>query len=569
MTRGVCEIMNSAVARYRLELLGAFRLHAPDGRRLEIASKKGMALVAMLAMAGHGERTRGWLQDRLWGSRQRAQAQQSLRRELGNLRQVLGTRDQNLVVADHDRVRLDLDLCSVDALEILGGTVSKAEAKRRGEFLEGFDIAGEEAFEDWLREQRQTISEAVDRTQNRSAALAVPAPRSTSDGKPGLALIPTNPAYGSEASALLASLERELVDRVARLRWLSVIAPSTIASLQGGHGDAAAIGAAVGARYQLELNSDHGMPGEISATLVDSSSWRTLLATRLPLGAGPDAQALACRNFVAAIDARLETAEQERVLHKPTGSLEHHERIWRARWHLDRLTRRDADLAEELIAAVAADLPDAPETLIQAGFCRAWRVWAGRGSADEMLHLRRTALRAVAADRFDARGHLLLGMAETWLRQPWRARLALEQAIELNPSLCQAYMQLGSALYLGGDPQAALPPMDTALALNPQDTQIFCVMAERGMVRLMLGDMEDAIESAELALLRRPAYWFAHLVKICALVQQGRLADARAARVELQRAKPSFSTDHVEWLPFTHSKWPDLLRRGLQAAGGH
>ncbi len=86
--------MNVDGVSYRLELMGTFRLQAPTGQRIDIASRKGMALVAMLAMASRGERTRAWLQDRLWGSRQKAQAQQSLRRELGNLRRMLPANDE-------------------------------------------------------------------------------------------------------------------------------------------------------------------------------------------------------------------------------------------------------------------------------------------------------------------------------------------------------------------------------------------------------------------------------------------------------------------------------------------
>jgi tetratricopeptide (TPR) repeat protein len=127
-------------------------------------------------------------------------------------------------------------------------------------------------------------------------------------------------------------------------------------------------------------------------------------------------------------------------------------------------------------------------------------------------------------------------------------------------------MQLGSALYLGGAPESALEPMETALSLSPQDSQIFCVLAERGMVRLMLGDHDGAIESAELALIRRPAYWYAHLIKIAALVRLGRRGDARAARADLYRAKPAFRPEHVDWLPFGHPRWPDRLKQGFHDA---
>ena len=68
------------MARYRLRLLGAFQLIAPNGQRLDVTSKKAIALLGLLASAQTGERWRGWIQDKLWGSRELRQAQASLRR---------------------------------------------------------------------------------------------------------------------------------------------------------------------------------------------------------------------------------------------------------------------------------------------------------------------------------------------------------------------------------------------------------------------------------------------------------------------------------------------------------
>ena len=155
-------------------------------------------------------------------------------------------------------------------------------------------------------------------------------------------------------------------------------------------------------------------------------------------------------------------------------------------------------------------------------------------------------------------------MAETWLRRPERARLALEESIELNPSLCQAYMQLGSALYLGGDPEAAIPAMRTALRLAPHHTQLFCVLAELGMAHLMLSEYREAVKYSDLALIRKPAYWYAHVIKINALIRLGEADLARVAHAELRLAQPGFTLEHVGWLPFAARKWIRFLQEGLE-----
>lgn len=565
---------------HRLELLGTFRLYSNEGERIEIASKKGMALVAMLAVAPGGERTRVWLQDRLWGSRQKEQAQQSLRRELVNLRRIFDPRGVAIIVSDHERVRLDLRQVHVDVLEAASGDILPIgpHAAFTGEFLEGFDIPGEEAFEDWLRDQRQIVRA---RLAQREAAPA-PAGRSPSSaavrelwretprlgGRPAVAVLPFANETGDQELAYLASgISDEIVQRLSRLRWMPVIDPGIGFERASGPADRAATGHALGARYLLE--------GQLSArpealmlavALHDTAEGRLIWSDRLNLPRGVPQEAIdqVMCEVVAALDARIEVAEQERAFQKPVADLSVEDRIWRARWHLNRLTREDAAMAKDLLDQVLSERPNSAEALIQATFCMAWSIWTGRQSEARIREMRAMALRAIGADRFDARGHLLVGMAETWLRRPERARLALEESIELNPSLCQAYMQLGSALYLGGDPQAAIPAMRTALRLAPHHTQLFCVLAELGMARLMLGEHREAVKYSDLALIRKPAYWYAHVIKINALVRLGEIDSARAAHSELRLAQPSFTPSHIEWLPFADRKWIRFLREGLE-----
>jgi len=94
--------------RYALNLMGSFRLLGPEGERIDIASRKGMAMVAMLALAEGGERTRGWLQEKLWGQRDRPQAQGSLRRKVAHLHEYLNVRPKPLLICERQRVMLDL-----------------------------------------------------------------------------------------------------------------------------------------------------------------------------------------------------------------------------------------------------------------------------------------------------------------------------------------------------------------------------------------------------------------------------------------------------------------------------
>lgn len=106
----------------------------------------------MLATSRSGERSRRWLQEHIWGSRERSNAQASLRRELSNLRALLGGIEPPLLVSTHDTVSLDLSRVVIDVRD------PRILADVLDEFLEGIDIEGEESFEEWLREERQVIA---------------------------------------------------------------------------------------------------------------------------------------------------------------------------------------------------------------------------------------------------------------------------------------------------------------------------------------------------------------------------------------------------------------------------
>src|SRR3954467_13101422 len=125
-------------SKFKLRLLGPFSLMDPEGRRIAIPSRKGAALIAMLAVSKDGERARGWLQTQLWGSREAKEANGSLRRELSDLRKRLNRPSWTPLICERDRVRLDLSIVSVDIFEPDEDTRT-SDSGQPGEFLEGVD----------------------------------------------------------------------------------------------------------------------------------------------------------------------------------------------------------------------------------------------------------------------------------------------------------------------------------------------------------------------------------------------------------------------------------------------
>ncbi len=98
---------------FALRLLGVFRLDDPEGNRIDIRSKRGQGLIAMLATAPGGERSRAWLQNMLWNDRAPEQGRASLRRELSNLRPLLNEKFELLAI-NNQTVSIDLGRLAID-----------------------------------------------------------------------------------------------------------------------------------------------------------------------------------------------------------------------------------------------------------------------------------------------------------------------------------------------------------------------------------------------------------------------------------------------------------------------
>ena len=554
--------MMALLTKYRLELMGTFRLSGPDGARIQIPAKRSRILLAMLATASSGERTRTWLQDRLWGTRDRAQAQASLRRELSNLRSLLSSAGGDLLIAERETVRLDLARIEVD-------TRSRDDVVRiRSEFLEGVDLAREEGFEDWLRDERQTLS------GQREAAHAAEAPRTSHEmpgiaaqlaGRPKLAVVVESQALPEATSVVVEGIAYDLAERIARLRWLLLVGSPAGTLRNESPAALERASALLGVDYLLHcrLASDRTFQLALS-----ERSGHLLWSGRYPLGepVAPREVASIVTDAVAALAMQIEIDQQQRVRGRDTLQLSADELVWRARWHMRRLTRDDARVAAQLLDTAIAAHAGSAEPLIEKGYAEAWKLWNEGAGPAPIEDLRRRMVVARDLDPCDARAWLLLGILDMWLARHDSAMSLMREALDINPSLSFGYGHLGSCHSLASRPADALPLIRMALRLNPLDIHNFHQFGELALANLMLGDLPQAVGEADAALARRPGYVYGHALKTAALWIDGDEPRASEAAATLLRVRPRYDPSALEWLPFKDRSWNARLRDAVAAA---
>ena len=289
---------------------------------------------------------------------------------------------------------------------------------------------------------------------------------------PALAVLPFANQTGDPVFDHVAEgMSEDLIDRMASLRWLPVIArSSSMAAAISGEGTRETA-VRLGARYAAEGRLRRSQAQlTLAISLIDAQEGTQLWSSRseLPLDAAHDLVAELITGLVTALGGRIEQQEQVLALKQQRGAAAFQDLIWRGKWHLNRLTRADAAMARQCFAQAAELDPNSAEAIIQLAWVQLWDLWVGRGDDDRIRAARKLAQRAIIADGEDARGYMLSGIAELWLRQPLRAEALLARAVQLNPSLVMARVQLGVAHYLRGDPQLALEHLQLALRLSPR-----------------------------------------------------------------------------------------------------
>lgn len=375
--------------RYRLDLIGPFGLFTPDQRRIEISSRKSIALIALLATSPGGVRTRQWLRQMLWGDSSEAQGQASLRRELSNLAQQLDRYAAGeLLVREMQRVALSVDRLSVDVFS-LGIDDRVHEAQFRGDFLEGLDLRGCEEFEDWLRLERARI-DAIETTP---AALPGAAPPTASDiyggrlpsardaledappalpPKPSVAILPFEQLGAQEQPGLGTALADELSIQICRFPQLFVVSSGSARLLKEQGLTPAEIAHRLGVQYLIDGTLLHvGDRLRLSVALVTGATGEQQWADRFD-GDGPDllrAQDEVAMQIAPRIWTHVDLAERDRGLRHAGGPLGDYELYWRANALFRSWEGESMSEAVALLDRLTARNPECPWATSLAGYC--------------------------------------------------------------------------------------------------------------------------------------------------------------------------------------------------------
>ncbi|HBJ83317.1 MAG TPA: hypothetical protein DDZ88_05480 [Verrucomicrobiales bacterium] len=150
------------MGQLRLRLLGEFSAAGMAGGSIELATRKGRGLLAILALAPGQSVTRERLAFLLWSDHGETQARSSLRQTLTVLRKELG---EGVLASDDERVQLHDTTSDVSDFIRLASAAGQHELRHAVELWTGELLADsaihEEAFADWLAGERARLCEML------------------------------------------------------------------------------------------------------------------------------------------------------------------------------------------------------------------------------------------------------------------------------------------------------------------------------------------------------------------------------------------------------------------------
>jgi class 3 adenylate cyclase/TolB-like protein len=384
-----------------------------------------------------------------------------------------------------------------------------------------------------------------------------------------------DPAQDSFADALTD----ELTSGLARVRGNVVIAHSTARAYRSKPVDVKALGKKLGVRYALEgsLQSISGQ-ARVNVQLIDTESGANIWADQFDAPAGDmlQTQDKIVGRLARGLYLRLPEAETGRLKRTPSAIPDAEDLALdcQARALKNDFVFQQADSSCE--RALDAD-PDNVRALTWSALRLLPSFGRGHDKDDDLKGADVLLSKALARDPGYAPAHLVKAFL---LQSQFRIEEAIvedRRALELDPSLADAYWHIGFLMRRIGQFQASLESIDKAIWLSPDDPSRASWLADKAGTHLALKQYDHAIESARRGVAADPDQATPHFYLAVALALSGKEAQASEA---LQRymALPGTARTLAGWNstrtryineqtdPLYIEYWSWLLE-GLQKAG--
>jgi len=392
-------------------------------------------------------------------------------------------------------------------------------------------------------------------------------------GPPSVAVLPFR-SRGQPAPDLLGdALAYDIIVSLSRLRWLRVIARGSSFRFREPDPDLRAVGQALGVRYCLTGDVEHGEKGiSVSAELDETRDDAVVWSERFHIARDEigSLREVICQHVAAALEFHIPEAEASKVRALPVPLHDSWSRFHLGLHHMYRLNREDNARAVEHFRAALALEPEFARAWAGLSFTDFQSAYLGYGedTAERIAAARVNSTRALSIDSNDAFSHFTMGRSY-WLEDrvaeslPW-----LEGATEVSPNFAQGHYSQAWAAAMLGRSTAAHASVDLAMALSPLDPFLYAMRGTKALAYLIDDSPGEAVPWIEAAAGTPGAHPVVGLVAAACRGLAGDPAAARAWVARMRERNPGVSLAYLfRSVPFSDPDLRDRIGQVLKIAG--
>jgi TolB-like protein/DNA-binding SARP family transcriptional activator len=367
--------------------------------------------------------------------------------------------------------------------------------------------------------------------------------------QPSIAVLPfVNLTGDPRQDWLVDGITRDIITDLSRFSTLFVISASSSFRYRGEAVKVQDVARDLGVRYVLEGSIGHAA-GTLQASvgLIDATSGRHVWADRYKRSAADlfAVQKEISRQVATMIGSErglLLQAELERIDRVPTLSLAAYELFEKGVHHRNLESRQDTIRARRLFQRAIALDPGYARALANLGLTYLDDIWGG-WTDDRQAWLRKAeemARRATEIDASEPTGYMVLGLVHLLAARHDQAIPLLEKAKALNPNDDHTLHALGYVLFYSGASVArGISLLLDVKRRNPHYPEV--ILRDLAQAYVFARRPEEALAALnQVARRHRPSYW---LFKAASHMQLGELAEAKAAVAEGLRLDPDLTLE--------------------------
>ena len=362
--------------------------------------------------------------------------------------------------------------------------------------------------------------------------------------KPSIAVLAfDDQSQGTDKGYLSDAISEEIITRLSHFPDLFVIAKNSSFYYRDKTADIRQVARELGVRYVLEGSQQKaGDKLRVTAQLVDATAGNTIWVETYDrdLAGIFELQEDITRTIAATLEENINQAEYNRLLRKPTESLEAYELVNRGRAERLKFTPAGNELALRLSEKALAIDPGYSEAYFSLAWvhinCFRW-AWCGDQPQEEALDQAFSAARkAIALDPNSSLAHWVLANATMQSGDLEQAVIEYDRSITLNPNSAGVLADSTEALVYMGRMDEGVARIQAAIRLNPHHPDWY--LWTLAWAQYFAGEYEAGLEAIQ-SMADMPN--LARRTQAALLVRLGRIEDARKVIDRFLENAPTYS----------------------------